>query len=315
MELNARAWRLCDEVAAHAQELRCEVSQCESGARLVDCGVRAAGGLELGRRLAEVCMAGLGRVAIVPARVELGGGLAVLTTTDHPVAACMAAQYAGWRVTGQKFFAMASGPMRAAAGREEIFDAIGHREKPDVAVGVLESSKLPPPEVCSEIAEKCGVAPTELTLLVARTASIAGTIQIVARSVETALHKLHELGFDLARVVSGAGTAPLPAVAADDLAGIGRTNDAILYGSEVTLWLRGDDDSLESLGPQTPSSASRDHGRPFSEIFERYGGDFYQIDPLLFSPAVVRLVNLDTGRSFKYGRLEPNVLRQSGAFD
>lgn len=315
MELNARAWRLCDDVAARAAELCCEVSRCESGARVIDCGVCAAGGLELGRRLAEICMAGLGRVAFVPARDELGGGLAVLTTTDHPVAACMASQYAGWRITGEKFLAMGSGPMRAAAGREELFDAIGHREKADVAVGVLESGNLPPPEVCRDIAQKCGVKPEKLTLLVARTASLAGTIQVVARSVETALHKLHELGFDLARVVSGAGTAPVPAVAADDLVGIGRTNDAILYGGEVTFWVRGDDDSLAAIGPRAPSSASRDHGRPFAEIFERYGRDFYAIDPLLFSPAVVRLVNLDTGRAFRFGRLEPDVLRASVAFD
>jgi methenyltetrahydromethanopterin cyclohydrolase len=315
MELNARAWRLCDDVAARADELRCDVSRCESGARMIDCGVRAVGGLEMGRRLAEICMAGLGRVTFVPAAIDLGRGLAVLTTTDQPVAACMAAQYAGWQITGEKYFAMGSGPMRAAAGREELFDAIGHREKSEMAVGVLESGKLPPPGVCRDIAEKCGVSADRLTLLVARTASIAGTVQVVARSVETALHKLHELKFDLARVVSGAGTAPVPSVAADDIAGIGRTNDAILYGGEVTLWVRGDDESLESVGRQAPSSASRDHGRPFAEIFQRYGGDFYQIDPLLFSPAVVRLVNLDTARSFTFGRLEPEVLRTSGAFN
>ena len=314
MELNQRAWRLCDDVAARADELRCVVSRCESGARIIDCGVRAAGGLELGRRLAEICMAGLGRVSFVTARPELGGGLAVMTVTDQPVAACMAAQYAGWRITGEKFFAMGSGPMRAAAGREDLFDAIGHREKPDVAVGVLETAAAPPPDVCRETAEKCGVAPEKLTLLVARTASLAGTIQVVARSVETALHKLHELGFDLSRVVSGAGTAPLPAIAADDLTGIGRTNDAILYGAEVTLWVHGDDESLSKIGPQTPSTASRDHGQPFAEIFKHYGGDFYQIDPHLFSPAVVRFVNLDTGSTIRFGRLDHEPLRASGSF-
>ena len=54
----------------------------------------------------------------------------------------MASQYAGWEIKGEKFFAMGSGPMRAAAGREALFDDIGHREKPDRCVGVLETSKL-----------------------------------------------------------------------------------------------------------------------------------------------------------------------------
>ncbi|HEV3023547.1 MAG TPA: methenyltetrahydromethanopterin cyclohydrolase, partial [Pirellulales bacterium] len=148
-------------------------------------------------------------------------------------------------------------------------------------------------------------------LLAARTASQAGTVQIVARSVETALHKLHELGFDLTRVESGWGVAPLPPPAADDLAGIGRTNDAILYGALVTLWVRGDDTSLESVGPRVPSSASPDHGEPFARIFERYDRDFYKIDPLLFSPAVVTLANLDSGHSFRFGRQLPDVIGRS----
>ena len=33
--------------------------------------------------------------------------------------------------------------------------------------------------------------------------------------------------------------------------------------------------------------ASPDYGRPFSEIFAGYNNDFYRIDPMLFSPAVI----------------------------
>ena len=161
------------------------------------------------------------------------------------------------------------------------------------------------------LAEACGVASERLTILVAPTASQAGGVQIVARSVETALHKLFELGFDLSRIESGFGTAPLPPVARDDLAAIGRTNDAVLYGAEVTLWVRGDDDSLRTIGPKTPSSASADFGAPFGEIFKRYDGDFYKIDPLLFSPAVVTLANLDTGNSFRFGHTLPRVIHRS----
>jgi methenyltetrahydromethanopterin cyclohydrolase len=223
----------------------------------------------------------------------------------------MAAQYAGWEIRGEGFFAMGSGPMRAAAGREPLFDEIGHREKADRCVGVLESSKLPPESVCVDIAGKCGVGPTGLTLLVARTSSVAGMVQIVARSVETALHKLHVLGFDLERIEQGRGTAPLPPPCDNDLAAIGRTNDAVLYGGTVELWVRGDDASLAEIGPSVPSSASADFGRPFAEIFARYDRDFYRIDPLLFSPAVVAFHNVDTGQKHRFGRLAPEVLAES----
>jgi methenyltetrahydromethanopterin cyclohydrolase len=148
-------------------------------------------------------------------------------------------------------------------------------------------------------------------LLVARTASLAGTVQIIARSVETALHKLHELGFELRRIVKGWGVAPLAPVADNDLAAIGHTNDAILYGAYVELSVSGDVASLQELGPRVPSSASPDFGRPFAEIFTRYDHDFYRIDPMLFSPAVVRFYNVDTGSTFDFGRMAPEVLAES----
>src|SRR5262249_38807812 len=162
----------------------------------------------------------------------------VQVLTDDPVRACMASQYAGWQVSVGKFFAMGSGPMRARYGKEALFDRIGHREEAGVAVGVLETRQLPTEEVVAYLVERVGLPADRLTLLCAPAASIAGTLQVVARSLETALHKLDDLKFDLAQVVSGYGTAPLPPVAADEIGAIGRTNDAILYGGQVTVWVR-----------------------------------------------------------------------------
>jgi methenyltetrahydromethanopterin cyclohydrolase len=125
------------------------------------------------------------------------------------------------------------------------------------------------------------------------------------------MHKLLEIGFDLAQVESGYGTTPLPPPAADDMTGIGRTNDAILYASEVTLWVRSEDSILETIGPKIPSSASADHGQPFGDIFAKAGSDFYAIDPHLFSPAVVTLSNLNSGRSFRFGRTVPRIIHRS----
>jgi len=311
LSLNELAWRKCDELAAQAERLKVAVSTSATGTRVIDCGVKAAGGLEAGRQLAEICLAGLGDVSISSGRSGELSLPVVTVRTDQPLLACMASQYAGWQIAGEKFFAMGSGPMRAVACREPLFTQLGVREQATRVVGVLETSKLPTDEICQKIAEQCGVAPDHVTLLVARTASIAGTVQVVARSVETALHKLHEVGYDLKNVVSGFGAAPLPPVAADDLVGIGRTNDAILYGGEVTLWVRDDDARLAEIGPQVPSCASRDFGEPFAAVFERYGRDFYKIDPLLFSPAMVTLVNLSSGRSQRFGQLRPDVLAKS----
>lgn len=311
LRLNQNAARLCEELASRAELYRVGVSTAECGARLIDCGVAAPGGLEAGRRLAEICLAGLGQVVVTPGDAAVWPGPAVMVATDHPVAACMASQYAGWQVSVEKYFAMGSGPMRAAAGKEKLFDDIGHREQADAAVGVLETGQAPTSAVCEHLAEACGVAPDRLTLLFAPTASLAGHLQVVARSIETALHKLHELGFDLNTIQSAWGIAPLPPIAKHDLQGIGRTNDAVLYGGAATLWVRGDDAALAEIGAKVPSSASPDFGEPFEAIFARYEYDFYKIDPRLFSPAAVTFHNLATGATHRFGELRPDVLRRS----
>jgi methenyltetrahydromethanopterin cyclohydrolase len=308
--LNERAQRLADYLALNAAQHRVRV-QTVGGARVLNCGIDTPGGLQAGLALARVCLANLAEVTLVPGEVNGIACPVVQVTTDHPVLACMAAQYAGWPIAVGKYFAMGSGPMRAARGAEELFDHIEGREQPPVAVGVLETRKLPDEAVVQHIAEAVQLPAAKLTLLAAPAASMAGNVQVVARSVETCLHKLHELKFDLGQVLSGFGSAPLPPVAAGEAAAIGRTNDAILYGGRVVLWVNAEDDQLAEVGPKVPSSASQDHGEPFADIFKRYDHDFYKIDPLLFSPAEVVFCNLRSGRSHAYGEVLPGVLARS----
>ena len=310
LTLNERAQRLADHLASTAPALRITVQQT-AGARVLDCGVQCEGGLQAGLGLARVCLAGQAEVGLVPGEVAGVPCPQVTVATDSPVLACMASQYAGWQIAVGKFFAMGSGPMRAHYGKEELYDTIPGREQAPVAVGVLETRKLPGEEVVHHLAEKLSLPAGKITLLAAPPHSLAGNLQVVARSLETALHKLHELKFDLGQVLSGFGSAPLPPVAKDELTAIGRTNDAILYGGRVTIWVRAEDEQLAEVGAKVPSAASKDHGAPFAEVFARYDKDFYKIDPMLFSPAQVAFHNLKSGKSHVFGRLEPEVLRRS----
>ncbi len=319
MNLNESALRVAERALTQARALDIAVTDV-AGTRVLDCGVRAAGGDAAGLAMAETSLAGLGQAWIEPAGAHADAFAAVwpacpwpavAVRSAEPVTACLAAQYAGWKVSDDGFFAMASGPIRAAIGREPLFHEIGRRERPAVAVGLLETSALPPAKVCRDLAAAAGVPPESLLLLVARTASPAGTLQVIARSLETALHKLHDLGFDLSRIVRGAGWAPLAPVAANDLAAIGRTNDAILYGGFVTLEVRGDDESLLAVGPRMVSRASAAYGEPFATLFAKAGGDFYALDPALFAPAHVELVNLDTGRRHRFGAIAPDIVAAS----
>ena len=284
------------------------------GSLILDAGIKAPGGLQAGLELARVCLADLAKVDLAPAELAGWRGPWVSVRSDHPVSACLGSQYAGMQVSAGKYFAMGSGPMRARLGTEPVLKELAIHEEVDVAVGVLETGKLPTVEVIEWLAGKLGVSPGMITLLVAPTTSIAGMVQVVARSLETALHQMHEIGFPLNAVVSGMGCAPLPCPHPDTITAIGRSNDAILYGSRVEIFLRtqpGQEDLVNSLGPKIPSSNSPAHGKPFAEIFREAGGDFYKIDPRLFAPAQVVFHDLTTGTSTVFGEPMMDLVRRS----
>jgi methenyltetrahydromethanopterin cyclohydrolase len=312
LRMNEAASEIADSMADQADLLRVRTHRLPGGARVIDAGIQVDGGIDAGLALSEICMGGLGNV--VPAPVHIGSQThpGVIVWTDHPAVSCMASQYAGWAISVGKFFAMGSGPLRAHARVErELFEKLGYEERADEGVLVLEGRALPTDEVAQWVAGKAGLQPAQLTFVVAPTASLAGGVQISARIVETGLHKMETLGFDVRRVVSALGTAPLPPVAKNDLRAIGRTNDCILYGGQARFTIRAGDDELKKLAEQIPASASRDYGTPFYEIFQRYEGDFYKIDPLLFSPAEVWLTSVETGRTFHAGRVNSEVLEAS----
>src|SRR5918911_69886 len=103
--------------------------------------------------------------------------------TDHPALACLAAQYAGWQIKREKYFAMASGPGRALIRAEDLYDDLDVDERASSAVLCLETRDAPPESIAAHVAERAGVAPGEVTLLFAPTASLAGGVQIAARVV------------------------------------------------------------------------------------------------------------------------------------
>ena len=310
--LNERAWALADRTIARATDMRIEVHALPSGARVLDAGINVVGGLTAGLTLARLCMGGLGHVRFVPLTIGGESWPGVQVWTDHPAECCMASQYAGWAINPDGFFAMGSGPLRAKARVEkELFLKLGYAEDASRGVLVLEGRALPTDDVAAWVARKAGVEPGALTFAVAPTASLAGGVQIVARVIETGLHKMHAIGFDVTRVLSAMGTAPLPPIARSDIRAIGRTNDCILYGGQARYTVRADDEELARLAERLPASASADYGTPFHDIFKRYDNDFYKIDPMLFSAAEVWLTSAASGRTFHAGRLNPDVLRAS----
>ncbi len=311
MQLNQRSWNLVNHHRFAWHELQVREHSLDNGTSVLDFGTKHVGTLSGGQLLAKICMADLAEICWTTRSIAEWELPAVQVTTDSPLLACMAAQYAGWPVQSNDYYAMGSGPARLLRGQEPLLLEYDLRDSGHQAVLVLESAKIPKTQLANEIAAECGIAPDQLTLCIARTSSFPGTVQIVARCIETTLHKLFELKFPLQAIVSATGNAPLPPLGADDLQAIGRTNDAILYGAYVTLWVDCADSEIEKLCPSLPSNSSSDFGRPFLEIFESYDRDFYRVDKALFSPACVLINNLKSGRMFRFGEIHSGILRKS----
>jgi methenyltetrahydromethanopterin cyclohydrolase len=311
--INAVVQPLVEALVRDAARLRIGVEAHASGCRIVDAGIRHPGGLEAGRRIADICLGGLGDVRLVstPHRWPLR----VSVVASDPVLACLGSQYAGWSLAVGEgkgaFHALGSGPGRSLSVKEALFDELGYRDAADATCLVLEVDTTPPDAVVDKVARDCGIEPGHLTFILTPTRSIAGVVQIVARVLEVALHKAHTLGFPLEQVVDGAGSAPVPPPAPDFLSAMGRTNDAIIFGGVVELFVDAADDAAKDLADRLPSSACGDYGRPFAQVFKEVQFDFYKIDPNLFAPAAAVVCNVRTGSVFRAGAVNDALLAAS----
>ena len=309
--VNALTNPLVSDLIANAKELRIGVEKSSNGATIIDAGIKHVGGLEAGRLIAEICMGGLGYVNLQTSSTFLHWPWMLSVHSNNPILSCLGSQYAGWSLAHEKFFSLGSGPGRAIAAREDLFKELGYQDQAKSACLVLESDKAPPVEVIEKVARDTGVVVENLTFILTPTRSLAGTVQIVARVLEVAMHKIHTLHFPLDHVVDGIASAPLPPPAPDFLIGMGRTNDAILFGGHAHLFVKGSDEAAAKLAQDLPSSSSRDYGRPFAEVFKAVNMDFYQIDPMLFSPAAVTVTALESGNTFTGGKLDAALIDQS----
>ena len=310
VSLNKSALDVIAPLLADPELYGVQVEAGPGGCACVDFGIKARGGYRAAILFSKACMAGMGEVWIGSADYGDFPLSTVNVAVTTPALSCMASQYAGWAISRDNYFAMGSGPARALKSGEEIYQQIDHKEKSSTAVLCLETGDKPPEDVVGYILEKTGVPASGLYMLIAPTSSITGSVQVSARVVETAVHKMHEIGFRLDHITAGCGSAPVAPVHPDGLVAIGRTNDCVLYGGTAHMTVDCDDEFIEEKINLIPSLSSSDYGRTFKELFDEYG-DFYSIDPLLFSPARITVSNARTGSFFAAGSVNPGMLDRS----
>ncbi len=313
--INNLAQPIVQSLVDQADALRVGVSQDSSGVTIIDAGINHHGGLEAGRLISEICLGGLGSVSLIHTNTAPKWPLSVYVHTSNPVLACLGSQYAGWQLSHgegkEAFYALGSGPGRAASLREPLYEELAYQDKAEDVCLVMEVDKNPPAELLAKMAEQCGVKAEKLTVILTPTKSLAGVVQVVARVLETALHKSHELKFPLDRIVDGAGSAPLCPPIPDFVQAMGRTNDSILFAGRVQLYVTGPDDDAKALANDLPSNTSNDYGKPFAKVFADAEYDFYKIDQMLFSPAQVSVTAMESGNTFFGGEVNLELLKES----
>jgi methenyltetrahydromethanopterin cyclohydrolase len=313
ISVNEKALSIVFELIKKSVELRVDVIKTSQGATLIDAGVNAPGSYEAGRLITEICLGGLGSTFI--SHLDYGGIIlpTIHVEAHHPSISTLGSQFAGWRIKTEKYFGMGSGPARALALKpKELYEEIGYKDEYEKAIIVIESDSLPTDDVLEKISSECNVETKNVYAIITPTASIAGSVQISGRIVETGIHKLHEIGIDPKLILHAIGYAPIPPIHPKSAEAMGRTNDALYYGGFTFFTIDFEDEkALKELIKKAPSSASKDYGKPFYEIFKDANFDFYKIDPSLFAPAVVVVNNVKTGNTFKAGSFNPKILART----
>ncbi len=313
LSVNRLAWRLLEKLCENPDYYGVKVEKAKNGAIIVDAGIKAKGGFQAGKIITEICMGGCGKARIgcrQYGELELP---TIFVYTDHPAIATLGSQFAGWNIKEGDYTAIGSGPARAIAQKpKEIYEKIGYRDESDKAIVVLETDKHPPETLIERVARDCKVQAENLAIILTPTASVAGATQVAGRIVETGVHKLTKLGLDPNIILYACGCAPIPPVHPKFVKAIARTNDAILYGG-ITYYMVDceNEEELAKIVEKAPSSASKDYGRSFLEIFKAADYDFYRIDPNIFAPAIVMVNNLKTGNLLKAGEINLKALQDS----
>lgn len=317
LSVNKLAWKLAEKLLDNQGFYGVHASKTSAGATVIDAGVNVPGSFQAGEVLTEICMGGAGTAQV---SFKTYGELAlpsITVSTAYPAIAALGSQFAGWRIKeGDGSIAIGSGPARALALKpKDIYEEIGYKDSSDKAVLTLESNTLPSDALIEKVAGACNVSAKNLRAVVAPTASAAGLTQVAGRIVEVGIHKLRTLGLNPNTIRYACGYAPIPPLCRDFEVAMARTNDAILYGGTVYCTVEYDDDAaLQKIVEQAPSGTSKDYGKPFLQIFREAERDFYKIDHNLFAPATLMVNNAKTGRVFKAGEANPEVLLQSLGF-
>lgn len=285
------------------------------GVNVIDCGVVESGSWKSAKIMTEVLYGGLNEVSFetFPIPIDEVYYNAVHVQSDYVVLQQAGCNISGWELKPGKFAPVLAGPGRLVSRKEnDWFTSYSdYKDASHEAVLTIEMGTMPSEEQIEELVEAVGIEAKDIYILVAASGSLACSTQVAARIIEQSLHRLHEEHFNLDYIIEAHGFCVIPPVIKDDLIAMGRLNDVLIYGGQATFTVDCEDEEIECLIDKITSDKCSVYGTMFKEIYEQNGCDFYQVPMEMYSPAKVVIVNQRTGRTFKAGRINTEVLSKS----
>ncbi len=313
--INQEAVRIVKEkIIPCVEQLNCRKTTLKNGGTVVDMGLETPGGWLAAKLFIDATIAGLGRVdygRFQHGSIDLP---AIEVYIDRPQIACLSSQFSSWPMAKKDIPGyirpMGSGPARALAQNDfavKVWDYVDvHHE----TVFGLQAEALPDEAFVDEIAAACGIAPENIYLLVVRTGSLAGSIQVCSRTIETSIWRLHVKGFDIKKVISGMGSCPIAPPVKDECRAMVRVNAAVLYGGIVRYVVDCTDAEIEAVIDKLPTQSARRYGYSFAKMLEEGERDIFKTDKDIHGVAIFEIMNYATGSVFKAGEIREEYLKE-----
>jgi methenyltetrahydromethanopterin cyclohydrolase len=295
-------------------ELNCVKHTLKNGATVIDMGVFTPGGREAARLFTLVTLGGLGEVGYGSMTVGSHALESVEVRLDRPQEAALCSQFSAWKIKPTGAYGLpgfGSGPARAIARNDGIARMWPYHDRYEKTALALQTAELPDESVAEDVSKACGIKPENVYLLAAKTGSLVGCVQIAARMAEVSLWGLDHYGFPIDKVKTFSGSAAIPPVIDDELIAMDRVNSSTLYGSVARYTVDCADAKIEAVLPHMTFSGTRHNGRTFASIYDAAGRDIFKMDTDVHKVAVIELANLRTGRTFRAGEINADMLLKS----
>ena len=315
ISLNKRAMKVVRKIIDEAEDLGCKVFKLDCGTTVVDMGLECKGSWEAALLFTRADIGDLGIVQYGTYPLDSHYTFTSIEMfIDEPLIACMGSQIAGWKLGEGNYATIGSGPARATAHHptDWYFSMTDYRDNWHEAVLCLQDIKYPSNEMALDVAKHCNVKPEDLYLLISPSTCMVASVQVSARMLEQNCHKMLEKNFNAGQVVHARGRAPIAPFCKDELKTMGRINDALIYGCEVELWVDATDEAIQDvIWKLVGVTSSPNYGEDFEKIFVDADKDFFKIDHDVHSLAKVQIHNINSGKAFRAGEINYDVLKRS----